>query len=95
MLEDFTLATFAERIGDTFRIDDDGLEFELIEATAGSAARPDATRTPFSIVFRGPPEPILPQQIYRFEHADLGAFDIFIVPIGLDGTGMQYEAVFG
>jgi hypothetical protein len=95
MVEDFTLATFKDRLGETFRVDDGALELELIEATPGIPARPDAPRTPFSIVFRGPPEPVLPQQIYRFEHADLDAFDIFIVPIGPDESGMQYQAVFG
>ena len=95
MLEDFTLTTFAERLGETFRVDDGALELELIEATAGIASRPDAARTPFSIVFRGPLEPVLPQQIYRFEHDELGTFDLFIVPIGPDDSGMQYQAVFG
>ena len=99
VLDDFTVETFRGRIGDRFRISGHGasvVEAELTEATAGDAAESPRAgeRRPFSLVFRGPLEPILPQQIYRFEHDALGAFDLFIVPIGPDESGMQYEAVF-
>ncbi|MDX6508976.1 MAG: hypothetical protein QOG81_728, partial [Gaiellaceae bacterium] len=36
----------------------------------------------------------LPQQIYRFDHDELGTLEIFIVPIGTDEGGVRYEAVF-
>jgi hypothetical protein len=49
---------------------------------------------PFSIIFRGPSGQSLPQRIYRLEHAQLGTLDLFLVPIGPDGVGMCYEAVF-
>jgi hypothetical protein len=49
---------------------------------------------PFAIVFLGPPSPILPQRIYRFEHDGIGAIEIFIVPIGRDDDGVRYEAIF-
>ena len=97
MLEDFTLATFKERVGDTFRVSESAgvLELELIEATAGIARPHAGGRVPFSILFRGPLEPVLPQGIYPFEHDQLGAFELFIVPLGPDEDSMQYEAVFG
>jgi hypothetical protein len=38
---------------------------------------------------------VLPQQIRRVEHPSLGSMEIFLVPIGPDASGMQYEAVFG
>src|SRR5690242_15009113 len=99
MLEAFTLATFAERLGESFRAHPDvgpPLTVELIEATDLSGGKPPADhRAPFSIVFRGPLTPLLPQKIYRLEHDALGAFELFIVPIGPDAHGMRYEAVFG
>jgi len=97
MLEDFTLETFAGRLGEKFRVgeDADAVELELVEATAGIARPHAGGRVPFSLVFRGPLEPVMPQRIYRVEHHELGAFDLFIVPIGPDEAGMQYEAVFG
>ena len=51
-------------------------------------------RRPFSIVFRGQPDPVLPQRIYQIENQSLGSLSIFLVPIGPDQEGMLYEAVF-
>ena len=99
MIEDFDTSTFSGRGGEAFRVlRDDGstLELEFVSVTPGPVPPDDARgeRTPFSIVFRGPLEPVLPQRIYRFEHDELGSFELFIVPIGPDESGMQYEAVF-
>jgi hypothetical protein len=97
VLEDFTFETFSKRIGDRFRIvarDSDPLAAELIDATAGEGVPGSRAGGPFSLVFRGPLEPVLPQRIYRLENESLGAFELFIVPIGPDDAGMQYEAVF-
>ena len=99
MIDDFDVSTFSERGGEAFRLlHDDGstLDLELASVTPGSAPPSDVDqrRAPFSIVFRGPLEPVLPQRIYRFEHDVLGSFELFIVPIGPDEAGMQYQAVF-
>jgi hypothetical protein len=101
MLETFTRETFAPFLGETFRLGLDGggdLELALIEATdlsqRGSPRGPGAPRAPFSVVFRGPRETHLPQRIYRLRHDRLGAFELFLVPIGPDAVGMRYEAVF-
>lgn len=48
----------------------------------------------FFLVFRGPAVPRLRQQIHRFEHPALGAFDLFITAIGGDNQETSYEAVF-
>jgi hypothetical protein len=100
MIEDFDASTFSERSGEAFRVlRDDGsaLDLELASVAPGLVSPGDAggRRAPFSIVFRGPLEPVLPQRTYGFEHDELGSFELFIVPIGPDGAGMQYEAVFG
>ncbi len=98
MLESFTLETFSERLCETFHLypeDQEPLEVELISATALSAgAEPPGRRQPFSIVFRGPGEILLPQRIYRMEHEEIGTFDLFLVPIGPDEKGLRYEAIF-
>ena len=99
MVENFDASTFSERGGEPFRLHcDDGstLDLELASVAPGPAPPSDAgrQRAPFSIVFRGPLEPVLPQRIYGFEHDELGSFELFIVPIGPDEAGMQYEAVF-
>jgi len=48
----------------------------------------------FSTFFRGPQNVFLPQQTYEFHHPDLGEMQIFLVPIGSDGKGYRYEAIF-
>jgi hypothetical protein len=50
--------------------------------------------TRFSLVFRGPPEPLLAQAIYPLRHAGLGLLEIFLVPIARDDGGATYQAVF-
>jgi hypothetical protein len=52
-------------------------------------------RQPFSLKFRGPVQPLLPQSMYSFEHPAHGTLDIFIVPVAADRDGLMYEAVFG
>jgi hypothetical protein len=102
MLERFTLATFAEHLNDSFRLSPEegtDLELVLIEATdlsteAQRSASSPGRRAPFSIVFRGPRTPILPQRIYRLGHYAIGDFDLFLVPIGPDAQGVRYEAIF-
>jgi hypothetical protein len=97
MLEQFTIDTFRPLVGESFRVEGDDAPLELeLAAVEELGERGDAARSraPFSLVFRGPVEPVLPQRIYRFENETLGAFEIFIVPIGPDEAGMQYEAVF-
>jgi hypothetical protein len=32
--------------------------------------------------------------VYGVEHDRLGTFDLFLVPVGADETGVSYEAVF-
>ena len=48
----------------------------------------------FSLEFRGPRSRLLPQATYQFKHAILGAFPLFIVPVGVEGDQYRYEALF-
>lgn len=48
---------------------------------------------PFSLEFRGPPEPQLPQATYAFARGG-ATHEIFIVPVERDDSGVTYEAVF-
>jgi hypothetical protein len=92
-----TATHFQPHVGSRFRLcADDVLDVELFEVdeVGGRAGAPEAARAPFSIVFLGPREPVLPQRIYRLEHEQLGTLDLFLVPIGRDDAGVRYEAVF-
>ena len=54
----------------------------------------DGGRQGFSLVFEGPVEPLLPQQVYQVANAEIGELDIFLVPIGQDAESTRYEAIF-
>ena len=79
------------------------MEVELADVTEYPVGASGAFRTPFSVLFHGPLEPVIPQGIYRLEHEKLGTLEFFIVPVGPTGTvgsaaadpAMRYEAVFG
>jgi hypothetical protein len=58
----------------------------------GSGSQPGMER--FSVFFSGPNDCYLPQKVYSMEHDRMGPFDIFLVPIGRDDQGYNYEAVF-
>jgi hypothetical protein len=49
----------------------------------------------FSIFFEGPVGTPLDQNTYELRHSSLGAFPVFLSPVGLtDGANQRYEAVF-
>lgn len=97
MLDNLTVASFSDCLGTQFRLDAGeafSLELTLIEAEATRfSSRPDGSAS-FSLTFRGPMRPILPQKIYRLNHEMLGVLELFMVPIGPDQTGMCYQVIF-
>ena len=86
-----TAAAFRPHLHETFGLVDESgsVDTELVEVTQLGEGTPER-RAPFSLVFRGPDEPTLPQRIYGLEHAELGALELFLVPIGPG----RYEAIF-
>jgi hypothetical protein len=105
VLENLTYATFSAHLGETFQVhrgSADAIAVELIQATDRGRSAPaedQAVAVPqesesFSIIFLGPPDRMLSQGTYRFEHAHIGSFPLFVVPIGTANGRIQYEAVF-
>lgn len=97
MLEGLKIEDFLERVGEEFRVVTDEVAVGLVLVEVTDLARRDGSgprRSPFSLIFRGPLAPVMPQRTYGLEHASLGRLEIFIVPIGPDASGMRYEAVF-
>jgi uncharacterized protein DUF6916 len=96
-----TVDLFSGREGESFEASGDGLppqELVLAEVatsgTAGGRGPNGEEREQFSLLFRGPVEPALPQAIYRLDHAELGSLDLFLVPLAPRGDGAVYEAAF-
>jgi hypothetical protein len=106
-LQTLTAGDFRPHQGTRFRLTGGSppgsVETELVEVTEHGTSAPGSFRAPFSVLFHGPLEPVLPQGIYRLEHEQLGTLELFIVPVGPDEprvpgqapTAMRYEAVFG
>jgi len=95
-LEQLTVETFSRLLNFRFRIYADTvktLEAELTEVTRGHAVA-NTKGEYFSLLFNVPGHPILPQGIYCFELEELGRFELFIVPVGQNQSGTQYQAVF-
>ncbi len=85
-----TLPDFMVHVGTKFRVAagfESALELELIDAVAlpSRPAPPGVREDPFSLGFRGPFAPALPQTIHTLEHAALGTLTLFLVPIGPEG----------
>ena len=91
MLEGLTIDDFRPLQGGRFRISPDEAEpFEVELVEVMEIPREPGARAPFSLVFKGGPNPPLRQQIYHVEHEKLGELEIFLVPIAVD----QYQAIF-
>ena len=91
MLDQLTIDHFSTYVNETFTLHFEGMDslsLELIEVSPlGAAPENSTTRQAFSVIFRGPAEPILIQQIYNVVHAQLGELMLFLVPLGPDRTG--------
>jgi hypothetical protein len=94
MLENLNSRVFSEQMHTKFHVRIPGaapLPLELFEVTEKDHA---PTLEQFSLIFLGPLTPHFPQGTYAFEHETLGTFELFVVPLGPDPTGMRYQVIF-
>lgn len=90
-----TLATFRPLVGDRFTVEGAmPAALELVLESATAAGEWPGGRDPFSLIFVGPDEPLLPQAIYELRHESLGVLQIFVVPVARDAVGVRYQAIF-
>ena len=87
---------FADKIGNLFSVSmqDADIALHLIETSPLPNRRGPEHRQPFSLIFRAADPRVLPQQLYRMTHDALGEMAIFLVPVGRDEDGIQYQATF-
>ncbi|MFN3943833.1 MAG: DUF6916 family protein [Allosphingosinicella sp.] len=92
-MEQLLFADFEGREGDTFALDGVGSpnELRLEEVSLLGVSHRDGGS--FRLIFRGSGEAVLPQAIYSLRDGDT-CHDMFLVPIGRDAAGCQYEAIF-
>jgi hypothetical protein len=94
MIEGLTAAAFTAQLHTTFRIHygpQAALDAELIDV---DEREPTPRQIRFSVLLRGPREPILPQGLYRIEHAVLGTHELFTGPCEVDETSTYYALTF-
>src|SRR5712692_7068441 len=96
MLDQLTIESFEPHVGTSFWLHEKGHKVELRLTRAARVMESEAARlhrTAFSLYFLGPI--LLPQQIYQLTHDGFPEpLDLFLVPIGTDPAGFNYEAVF-
>jgi|SRR5919106_3443613 hypothetical protein len=86
---------FSKHVNTKFRIAaEEPIELELTEVKGYvNKENEQSGMERFSLYFTGP-DRYLPQQVYPIEHERMGAFDLFLVPVGKHDNGFRYEAVF-
>ena len=94
MSEQISRASFAEQVKTKFRAQLGGQAVGDFALTEVKEFATSAQVEQFSLFFLGPPGAPLRQGLYQLTHEQLGALEIFLVPIGQDPAGVQYEAVF-
>ena len=98
MATELTEEEFSKHVNTSFRVNLDAeapVDLELIEVK-GYMKNPgdhDGMER-FSVFFKGAGKPFLPQRTYSLSSEGMGTIDLFLVPIGPDGDGFRYEAVF-
>ena len=90
-----TIDDYTPCLGQAFQLAHEGCALEHVLERAASLRATQGARAGFSLEFRGPQAPVLPQRICRLEHPGLGVLEIFLVPLGREEGAVRYEAVFG
>ena len=93
-LEEIGLDSFKPYTDSEFQVLDDPsvpFDIKLVEVSdRGSSLRQEV----FALLFNGPAAHFMKQGIHRLSHSGLGELQLFLVPVGQDEQGFQYEAVF-
>lgn len=102
MSDRLSVSDFLGHLGQMFHVlreTGETVELQLIEAK--SLGGPGASSAvsgwePFSLIFRGPFQVGLLQQIHTLKHEAFDELTLFLVPLGAEGDpeGTHYQAVF-
>ena len=100
-LDQISFADFSAQVDTVFTVDQKPVELKLVEAKLMPTFHPpnrmaiDAGNEKFSLLFSGAKAPALTQDTYIFEHAGIGRFEMFIVPVASrDSSRSYYQAIF-
>jgi hypothetical protein len=92
---DLSSSTFKDCLDTTFQVAGPSIETPVeLALVQHEQGKPSTVVEQFSLLFHGPDRPLLAQGIYQFDHARMGPFEMFIVPIGRAPDHLIYQAVF-
>ena len=93
-----TVVDFRQLVGTKFRVTvvaPEPLELELLKVQGYEPQENEGREMErYSLFFNGPGHMFLQQGTYPLEHPSMGEMQLFIVPIGRDERGFQYEVIF-
>jgi hypothetical protein len=95
MAVELVMGTFEPRVGEQFdaRPTYSGEPLSLVLASCDESPHARPGHAAFALLFDSSEHDRREQQIFRLEHGELGAFDLFLVPIAQAEQGIVYEAV--
>ena len=94
MLEQLSSQVFSQHLKSNFRVSMLGGASLILELLEVEEKNYSPNLEQFSLLFRGPLTPQFGQGQYTLEHEKLGKIELFLVPVGPDGGGLGYQAVF-
>jgi len=94
-MTELTEREFSKHLNSKFNLNFDGrhVQLELSEVKAYLPQEHEQQGMErFSTLFKA--DAYLPQSLYHLSHDQMGELDLFLVPVGGDQRGYQYEAIF-
>ena len=96
-LSELSVTAFAPHVGESFAVSLEMGGTQVATFTLEEAIELGENphgRKPFSLIFEGPPEIELQQQILWLSNPGIGTAAIFVVPINGDSQKRRYQAIF-
>jgi hypothetical protein len=94
MASQLTHEALANNLNSKFTVcleNDQSFDLELVEL---SERKLSSVQERFSFILLGPNDKFLGQGMRHLQHAVLGELDLFLVPVGQNERGTNYEVVF-
>src|ERR1051326_3720043 len=85
---------FLKTLNSTYEVELGGQEPLTIELFRIDERHDSPRVDQFSLLFRGPMSPWLPQATYRLRNGQIGEIALFLVPVGPEEGRMIYQAAF-
>jgi hypothetical protein len=94
MIENLTRDRFAEHLDTDFTFHFSNGNSEQARLVEVSELQRNRSQEGFSILFLAAQTAPVTQELIRVEHAEMGGFELFVVPVGKTEKGIEYEAIF-